>query len=45
MIKDFYFQYKVKEDKGEFGLANLASTTVKMLGYEAPSMWEEAIIE
>ncbi len=38
-------KYKVKEDKGEFGLANLASTTVKMLGYEAPSMWEEAIIE
>ena len=38
-------KYTVKEDRGEFGLANLAATTVKLLGYEAPEMWEEAIIE
>jgi len=38
-------KYKVKEDKGEFGLANLAATTVKMLGYAAPEMWEEAVID
>ncbi len=38
-------KYTVKEDKGQFGLANLAATTVKMLGFEAPSMWEESIID
>ena len=38
-------KYRIKEDKGEFGLANLAATTVKMLGYEAPDMWEESIID
>lgn len=36
--------YKVKTDKS-FGLANVAATTVNLLGYEAPDMWEESIIE
>lgn len=31
--------------KGEFGLANIAATTVNLLGYEAPEMWESSMIE
>ena len=29
----------------EFGLANVAATTVNLLGYEAPDMWCESLIE
>ncbi len=38
-------KYTVKADEGQFGLANVAATTVKMLGYEAPEMWESAVID
>ncbi len=38
-------KYEVKADNGEFGLSNVAATVVNMLGYEAPSMWDESIIE
>ena len=38
-------KYEVKADKGEFGLSNVAATVVNMLGYEAPAMWDESIIE
>ena len=34
----------VKADNGQFGLSNVAATVVNMLGYEAPSMWDESII-
>ena len=37
--------YTVKEDKGQFGLSNVAATMVNLMGYEAPSMWDESIIE
>ena len=37
--------YKVKEDKGNFGLSNVAATMVNLMGYEAPDMWDESIIE
>ena len=37
--------YTVKEDKGQFGLSNVAATTVRMLGYEVPAMWDESVIE
>jgi len=30
---------------GEFGLANVAATTVKILGYEPPAQWLESITE
>lgn len=30
---------------GEFGLANVAATTVKILGYEPPKEWAESIIK
>ncbi len=36
--------YTVKADAGEFGLSNVAATTVNLLGYEAPAMWDESVI-
>ena len=35
----------VKVKDGDFGLANVAATTVKILGYEPPKEWMESIIE
>ena len=35
--------YTVKKD-GKFGLSNVAATTVNLLGYEAPEMWDDSII-
>ena len=37
--------YTVKEDAGTFGLSNVAATVVNLLGYNAPSMWDESLIE
>ncbi len=36
--------YSVKLGREDFGLSNVAATTVNMLGYEAPSMWDESMI-
>ncbi len=36
--------YNVKNGEA-FGLANVAATAVNLLGYEAPEMWEESLIE
>ncbi len=36
--------YTVKSGEG-FGLANVAATAVNLLGYEAPEMWEESLVE
>ena len=46
IIYDNYYQdkYTVKADNGTFGLSNVAATAVNFLGYEAPDMWDEAII-
>ena len=38
-------KYTVKADNGQFGLSNVAATMVNLLGYEAPEMWDESIIE
>ncbi len=38
-------KYTVKKDEGKFGLSNVAATMVNLLGYEAPAMWDESIIE
>ena len=38
-------KYTVKEDTGSFGLSNVAATAVNFLGYEAPSMWDESIVD
>ena len=37
--------YTVKEQKADFGLANVAATAVNLLGFEAPEMWMESVIE
>ncbi len=37
--------YTVKADEGQFGLSNVAATMVNLMGYEAPAMWDESIIE
>ncbi len=37
-------RYTVKSGEG-FGLANVAATAVNLLGYEAPEMWEESLVE
>ena len=38
-------KYSVKEQKATFGLSDVAATTVNLLGYEAPEMWDESLIE
>ena len=38
-------KYSVKADNGNFGLSNVAATMLNLMGYEAPSMWDESIIE
>ncbi len=35
--------YTVKE--GSYGLSNLAATTVNLMGYKAPQMWDASMIE
>ena len=37
--------YKVKLDGKNFGLSAVAATTVNMLGFEAPDLWDESMIE
>ncbi len=37
-------KYTVKADEGKFGLSNVAATMVNLLGYQAPDMWDESII-
>ena len=37
--------YAVKADDGRFGLSNVAATMVNLMGYNAPEMWDESIIE
>ena len=37
--------YAVKADDGRFGLSNVAATMVNLMGYAAPEMWDESILE
>ncbi|MBR2446193.1 MAG: 2,3-bisphosphoglycerate-independent phosphoglycerate mutase [Clostridia bacterium] len=37
--------YSVKADNGTFGLSNVAATMVNLMGYKAPDMWNESIID
>ena len=37
--------YTVKADNGSFGLSAVAATMVNLMGFEAPAMWDEGIIE
>lgn len=47
IIYDNYYsdKYTVKADEGQFGLSNVAATVVNLLGYEAPDVWDESMIE
>ena len=36
-------RYALKE--GNFGLANIAATVVNLMGFEAPDIWEESMIQ
>ena len=38
-------KYTLKQGRTDFGLSNVAATTVNMLGYEAPEIWDETMIE
>jgi len=42
IIWDNETKYEIKE--GAYGLANVAPTIVKMMGYEAPACWEASMI-
>ncbi|MBE6638578.1 MAG: 2,3-bisphosphoglycerate-independent phosphoglycerate mutase [Ruminococcaceae bacterium] len=42
---NFYADKYTVKAQGDFGLANVAATTVNLLGYEAPDMWNESLIE
>jgi 2,3-bisphosphoglycerate-independent phosphoglycerate mutase len=46
IIYDNFFAdtYTVKKD-GKYGLSNIAATLVNLMGYEAPAIWDESIIE
>ncbi|MBQ7337299.1 MAG: 2,3-bisphosphoglycerate-independent phosphoglycerate mutase [Clostridia bacterium] len=37
--------YTVKADNGQFGLSNVAATMVNLMGYAAPEMWNESMID
>ncbi len=37
-------KYEVKLGREDFGLSSVAATTVNMLGYEAPDIWDESMI-
>ena len=37
-------KYSLKKD-GSFGLSNVAATTVNLLGFDAPAMWDESMVE
>ena len=47
IIYDNYYsdKYTVKADNGQFGLSNVAATAVNFLGYSAPDMWDESVVE
>ena len=37
-------KYDLKKGRADFGLSNVAATTVNMLGYDAPEIWDESMI-
>ena len=38
-------EYDVKLGRGDFGLSSVAATTVNLLGYEAPEIWDESMVK
>ena len=46
IIYDNFYADKYSMNKdGKYGLSNVAATTVNLLGYEAPDMWDKSVIE
>ena len=45
IIYDNFYSGKYTVNAGDFGLANVAATTVNFLGYEAPEMWNGSLIK
>ncbi len=37
-------KYDLKQGRTDFGLSNVAATTVNLLGYDAPEMWDESMV-
>ena len=42
---DFYGDSYGIKDGENFGLANIAASTLNLLGYESPDMWEESLLK
>ncbi len=43
---NFYSEnYTLKQGRNDFGLSNVAATTANLLGYTAPDMWDESMID
>ena len=43
---NFYAEkYDLKLGRNDFGLSNVAATTVNLLGYVAPEIWDESMVE
>ena len=38
-------RYTVKTDRTDLGLSSVAATTVNLLGYEAPAIWDETLVD
>ena len=38
-------KYSVKLGRNDLGLSSVAATTVNLLGYEAPDIWDESLVE
>ena len=38
-------KYSVKNERTDLGLSSVAATTVNLLGYEAPDIWDESLVE
>ncbi len=38
-------KYSVKTDRSDLGLSSVAATTVNLLGFEAPEIWDESLVE
>ena len=38
-------KYTVKTDRVDLGLSSVAATTVNLLGYEAPAIWDETLVD
>lgn len=45
IIYDNFSADKYSLKNGSFGLSNVAATTVNLLGYEAPEIWDTSVIE